>query len=68
MTEFSFSLSEKADAADREAKYRERVYPRWIESGRMKQDFADKQIRLMREIAKEYRLAAEAEAQKGRLL
>jgi hypothetical protein len=68
MSALQFTPREKADAADREAKYRQRVYPKWIEAGRLKAEFADRQLRLMREIAMEYRLLAEAEEAKGRLL
>lgn len=32
----------------REAALRERVYPKWVETGKMKQDEADEQIRLMK--------------------
>lgn len=34
---------------------RKRVYPRWIEQGRMTQAEADRQIQIMEEIAGDYR-------------
>jgi hypothetical protein len=51
----AFSDTEKCEAAEREAKMRRRVYPRWVVDGRMTQAAADKQIALMDEIAADYR-------------
>lgn len=51
----AFTNTEKREAADREVKQRERVYPRFVENRKMTQDFADRQIALMREIADDYR-------------
>lgn len=59
---------EKADCAEREVKQRRRVYARWVADGRMKQDFADRQITIMEAIAVDYRLIADAEEASGRLL
>lgn len=38
----------------REIAMRERVYARYVEQGRMKQDRADYEIAVMKEIAKDY--------------
>lgn len=62
-----FSAKEKAGAAEREVRQRQRVYPRWVADGRMTQEFADRQIAIMREIAADYLAQAEAEERQGRL-
>jgi len=49
-----FSNKEKAEAARREAGYREHVYPRRVSDGKMRGDFARRQIELMKEIAEDY--------------
>ncbi|WP_439137522.1 hypothetical protein [Roseicyclus sp.] len=50
----TFTAAEKRAAAERELKFRRRVYPRWIENGKMTQKEADKQIALMQAIADDY--------------
>jgi hypothetical protein len=50
-----FSDTEKREAAEREAKYRRKVYPRLVGDGRMTQQAADRQIAMMDEIAADYR-------------
>lgn len=45
---------EKQDCARRELTMRERVYPRWVQSGRMSQAKADREIQIMRAIAADY--------------
>lgn len=62
------SNREKADCAEREVKQRRRVYARWVDDGRMTQQFADRQIAVMDAIACDYRTLADAEAVAGRLL
>lgn len=57
----TFTAAEKAEAAEREVRQRERVYPRLIDAGKMKQHFADWQLAIMREIAADYRRQAERE-------
>ncbi len=52
---------EKLKCLEREIKMRERVYPRWVEEGRMSQKFADRELASMREIADDYRATAEKE-------
>lgn len=61
MTERIFSASEKAECADREARYRRRVYQRWIERGNMTKAKADKEIAMMEAIAADYRALAAKE-------
>lgn len=51
----AFTDTDKREAAEREAKMRRRVYPRWVTDGRLKQAEADRQIALMDEIANDYR-------------
>jgi hypothetical protein len=51
----SFTDTEKRECAEREAKMRRRVYPRWVAEGRMSQVAADSQIAMMDEIANDYR-------------
>lgn len=64
----AFTNREKADCAKREVTQRERVYPRQVANGRMKREFAIRQISLMVEIAAEYTAKAEAEEAAGRLI
>ena len=42
------TVEEMADEVKREIKMRERVYPRWVESGKMSKQDADLQILKMR--------------------
>jgi hypothetical protein len=51
----TYSFEAKLGCIERELKYRRRVYPRWIEEKRMSTDFAREQIRIMEEIAEDYR-------------
>jgi hypothetical protein len=48
-------LHEQIAAAEREVKYREHVYPRWVMAGRMRQDMADRQIATMKAIVETLR-------------
>lgn len=50
-----FTDTDKRECAEREAKMRRRVYPRWVSDGRMTQASADKQIAIMDAIAADYR-------------
>lgn len=43
-------IDDQVAAAEREVKYRERVYVRWVESGKMTQAHADHQLRCMKAI------------------
>ena len=62
-----FTAAEKAECAERELKYRTRVYPRWIEEKRMTLDFASRQIAIMAAIAADYRRQADEEASQSDL-
>lgn len=59
---------DKAECAEREVRQRQRVYPRWVQDGRMTADFARRQTEIMQAIAEDYRAKADAEDQAGRLL
>ena len=50
MSDPIFSPSELAGCARRELRMRERVYPRWIERDKMRQEDADRELALMRAI------------------
>lgn len=63
-----FTNKEKAEAVERELKYRRYVYPRRVSDGRMTQAAADKQIALFEDIYEDYRTTAAAEEMAGRLL
>lgn len=45
-----FTAKEKLDAADREVKYRVRVYERLIRDGKMTKQKADREVAIMRAI------------------
>lgn len=49
-------LSDMIACVEREIAMRERVYPRWVESGRMTQDKADWELRVMRAVLVKLRL------------
>lgn len=59
-----FQVAELAEEARREVAMRKRVYPRWVEGGRMTQAKADRGLALMEAIAEKL----EAEAATGRLI
>jgi hypothetical protein len=63
----TFTNEQLAACAEREVNQRRRVYPRFVEDGRMSQSFADQQIALMEWIARDYRAKADAEAAKDDL-
>lgn len=46
-------------SAEREVRMRERVYPGWVERGRMKQSAADQEIALMKAIVETLKKARE---------
>lgn len=48
---------EKAECIRRELKLRRRVYPRWIVSGKLKRETAEKEIATMEAILKDYETA-----------
>lgn len=43
----AFTITELAGCAEREVRQRQGVYPRWVQAGRMTQQFADRQTALM---------------------
>lgn len=49
-----FTEKEKYDAICRELEYRKRCYPRWVTSGRMRQDVADYNLTIFTVIAEDY--------------
>jgi hypothetical protein len=64
----TFTAADKAKCATREVEQRRRVYPRLVESRRMKQAEADREITIMEAIAADYTAQADAEDAKGRLI
>lgn len=61
-TKMSFTASDKRKCAERELVMRLRVYERHVAAGKMKPEVAQREIRLMRAIADDYRrLEAEEE-------
>ena len=62
------SAREKYLEAKREAALRRRVYPRWVEEGRMKMHQAELQILIMDQIAEDYRIQVEHDEKEERLL
>lgn len=63
-----FTARQKQQAAAREVAQRQRVYPRLVEAGRLKQAEAERQVAVMQSIEADYRKIAEAEDAAGRLL
>jgi len=61
---FPVTDEEKMKCAEREAKLRKHVYPRWIMAGRINKASAAHEIRCMEAIAADYRAKFEA----GRLI
>ncbi|MCC6918921.1 MAG: hypothetical protein IT548_06935 [Alphaproteobacteria bacterium] len=55
----AFTREAKREAIERELGMRRRVYPRWVEKGRMSQRQADKEIAVMEAILTDYSAAAE---------
>jgi hypothetical protein len=61
------TLEEQAAACEREVKMRQRVYPRWVEGGRMTQAQADRETAAMAAAAATLRGMADAEKATGDL-
>ena len=51
------SSAEKLACLEREIAMRRRVYPKWIASGKLKQEKADREIAVMEAVAADYREA-----------
>lgn len=62
-----FSNADLAKCAAREAKMRARVYPRWVDGGKMKPDDAQREQAQMEAIAAHFGRLAEADAKAGEL-
>lgn len=62
-----FTDADLAECAEREVKQRRRVYPMLVARGSMSQEFADRQISMMEQIARDYRRYASHQAAKGDL-
>jgi hypothetical protein len=56
---FAPSLDDLIRCAEREVKYRERVYARQVSAGRMSKQMADRELGLMKAIAAQLRHDAE---------
>lgn len=52
-----YSAEEKRKAVERELTFRRRVYPRWINDGRMSQQMADQQLAIFEAIRDDYAAA-----------
>lgn len=50
----TFSTDDKRAALEREIRMRKRVYPRWVQEGRMRAEVAEREIRLMEAILADY--------------
>jgi hypothetical protein len=50
----TYTVQDKRECATREARLRRRVYPRWVQSGKMTQRQADREIAIMEAIAADY--------------
>jgi hypothetical protein len=55
------TAKDKLRCAERELKFRKRVYPRWIDDGKMSAGAAAHEIACMEAIAEDYRQWAEKE-------
>ena len=51
----SYTAKEKREAAERELKMRQRVYPRWVADKRMTQEKADHETAVMAAIVEDYK-------------
>lgn len=64
----AFTDRELCSECERELAQRRRVYSRLVEQKKMKQEAADRQLAMMKQIRDEYHERATAEEQRGRLL
>lgn len=51
----NYTIEEKLACVEREIKMRNRVYPRWIQEGRMAEEKAKFEIACMESVAADYR-------------
>jgi hypothetical protein len=61
MIDVTFTLTELRECAEREIRLRRRVYPNRVDTGRMSQRDADRQIAMMEEIATKLRELEQAD-------
>jgi hypothetical protein len=61
-----FTFDQLAVAAEREVRFRERVYARRVQTGKMTRQKADEEIALMKAIAEHMRAQADGESLFGR--
>ena len=52
---------QKLKCAERELRFRQRVYPHLVERGKMTRQESDRELELMQAIADDYRILAQAE-------
>lgn len=62
------TTQEKIKEIERELKMRKKVFPTWVLQGRVKQDVADKRIKIMEEILMDYQEKAKQEDKQGTFL
>lgn len=53
------TVAEQADEVGRECRQRERIYPIWIENGRIRPDTADRKLEVMRDAERTLRFLAQ---------
>jgi hypothetical protein len=68
LNEIKYTAEQLAECAEREVRQREWVYNRRVKGGYMTRSFADRQIGMMQQIARDYRRKAAEEAAEGDLL
>lgn len=61
------TAASKLSAVRRELAYRRRVYPRLVAEGKLREDTADFQLRVMEAIEADYAAQVEPKPQQGRL-
>jgi hypothetical protein len=61
------TTEDKLLCAERELKLRERLYPRWIDEGRISEGKAELELAIMRRIVADYAHLVEEEQQQGKL-
>ena len=62
------TTQEKIKEIQRELNMRKRVFPTWVLQGRIKEDVANKRIKIMEEILADYQEKAKQEDRQGILL
>jgi hypothetical protein len=53
------TVTEQAEEVEREMRQRERLYPRWIEAGKIRADTAERKIATLRDAARTLRFVAQ---------